>query len=123
MTQGECQNSLPGHNPGTAVCGRAQDNVCDADVGSALACSNGSGKYTLRGIYSGETGCGSNQVASFCKLDANWVKSVKIGCTAYRSTGVLCQPQPQPQAAGSALSPQLYSIPSTQAPIYLPPGK
>lgn len=122
LSPGECQASLPGHNPNSATCGRAQDNICDADVGSALACHNGNGQYLLKGIYSGETGCGSNQVAKFAKMDANWVQSVKIGCTAYRSTGVLCSPQTQYHTAGSSPH-QTYSVPTTSAPIYLPPGK
>lgn len=71
----ECQAQLGSFNPSTAVCGRAQGNPCDVDVGSALACTRGNGRYLLKGIYSGETGCGTEQVMSFTKMDVDFIKS------------------------------------------------
>lgn len=79
MSGGECQQSLNSHNPNTAVCGRAQGNPCDVDNGSALACTRGNGKYVLKGIYSGESGCGPNQVMSFTKMDVPFLNGVHRG--------------------------------------------
>lgn len=102
----ECQAS--GVNTYSAVCGRTVGDACDADAGSALACTRGNGKYLLKGIYSAETGCGSNQVVTFTKMDANFINSNKNG-------GSVRTPSPN--------TPQLYRVPSTQAPSYLPPNR
>lgn len=74
LNSNECQASLSSHNPNSAVCGRAQGNPCDVDVGSALACTQGNGRYLLKGIYSGHSGCGPNQVMSFTKMDVNFIR-------------------------------------------------
>lgn len=47
------------------ICGKARDenNMCQADVGSPLACYDGDGAYRIAGIYSQDTGClATNQV-------------------------------------------------------------
>lgn len=74
LSSNECQASLSSYNPNSAVCGRAQGNPCDVDVGSALACTRGNGRYLLKGIYSGQSGCGPNQVMSFTKMDVNFIR-------------------------------------------------
>lgn len=74
LNAGECQASLGSYNPNSAVCGRAQGNPCDVDNGSALACTRGNGRYLLKGIYSGESGCGPNQVMKFTKMDVDFIK-------------------------------------------------
>lgn len=74
LSSSECQATLNSYNPNLAVCGRAQGNPCDVDVGSALACTRGNGRYLLKGIYSGQSGCGPNQVMSFTKMDVNFIR-------------------------------------------------
>ncbi|XP_076234221.1 inactive serine protease scarface [Calliopsis andreniformis] len=50
------------------------NNVCEADVGGALACENEDGLYELAGIYSQDTGCASSdQVAIFAPMDEKWL--------------------------------------------------
>lgn len=47
------------------ICAKAHEanNMCQADVGGALACHNGNGAYHIAGIYSQDTGClPTNQV-------------------------------------------------------------
>lgn len=112
LAPSECQASVSGFNPNSAVCGRATNNPCDADAGSALACTRGNGKYLLKGIYSGESGCGSNQVVTFTKMDVQFIKGGKNGSPIQPARNGYT---PQPN------TPQVYSVPSTQAPRYLPP--
>lgn len=143
MSPNECQASVNGFNPNSAVCGRTQGNSCDADVGSALACTKGNGKYLLKGIYSAETACGSNQVVTFTKMDVQFIKGNKAGAPQGPARYQPQQPQQpinyqpqqpqqqnryQPQQPGrvfnqQANTPQAYSVPSTRAPSYLPPSK
>ncbi|XP_031633486.1 inactive serine protease scarface [Contarinia nasturtii] len=91
LSADECQSSLGTFNANTAVCGRAQGNPCEVDNGSALACTRGNGRYLLKGIYSGETGCGPNQVMSFTKMDVDFIK----GGSAQKSLPI------QPNTRGS----------------------
>ncbi|XP_044740734.1 flocculation protein FLO11-like [Chrysoperla carnea] len=73
------QNSLYQYSPSTCICGAPkvpQNNLCDVDQGSALACDSGNGHYVLSGIFSWETGCDQgNQVGGFTRLDMQWVLS------------------------------------------------
>lgn len=81
----QCQASLAQNHPASAalhnadcICGAAQPNadICDVDVGSALACDNGDGHYTLVGIYDWDTGCRTQaQIAGFWRVDVRWIDS------------------------------------------------
>lgn len=47
------------------------------DYGSALACTNGNGQYTLAGIYSWDTGCrDQEQIGGYVPADVDWIESV-----------------------------------------------
>lgn len=143
LGQGECSAALPGFNPNTAVCGRPQVDACQTDVGSALACHNGNNQYLLKGIYSTENQCNSpSQIVTFGKVDVDWIKETIQSPTTNQPRQV---PQPQQQQqplnarpthgdqllnqpirqspSPSQLQQVNYSIPSTQAPAYLPPRK
>lgn len=55
------------------ICGKARNdnNMCQADIGSPLACYDGNGAYHIAGIYSQDTGClPTNQVSIiyYCQL-------------------------------------------------------
>ncbi len=129
LAQSECQASVDGHNPSTACCGRPQADACQLDPGSALACDNGNGKYTLKGIYSAETECASpSTVVTFAKMDVPWIKNT-MGSPATAQ-----RPQPQRQSAPQTIPQPNYRPTyqsqqpstsqlaySTQAPSYLPP--
>lgn len=126
----ECQASV-----GSSVCGRTVENACDADFGSALACTRGDGKYLLKGIYAKEAACGSNQVVSFAKMDVGFLKG--RGPSPQSSLPGLPSPpvqparsnyQPNPNPFQQSYTPQantpapyVYPVPSTNAPQYLPP--
>lgn len=61
------------------ICGKARNdnNMCQADIGSPLACYDGTGAYHIAGIYSQDTGClPTNQVATFSPIDVSWVKQI-----------------------------------------------
>ncbi|XP_050466888.1 uncharacterized protein LOC126859535 [Cataglyphis hispanica] len=61
------------------ICGKARNdnNMCQADIGSPLACYDGNGAYHIAGIYSQDTGClPTNQVATFSPIDVPWVKQI-----------------------------------------------
>lgn len=129
----ECSSVIGNFNAATAVCGRANNNICDADAGSALACTRGDGKYLLKGIYSSESGCGPNQYATFTKMDVQFLKggqpSVRQNQPA-RNTYPNQPSQTVPSARvtgsyaqASTPAPYAYPVPSTQAPEYLPPNK
>lgn len=50
--------------------------ILQVDVGSALACDRGDGRYTLAGIYSWDTGCNPTaQIAGYTKIDTQWIES------------------------------------------------
>lgn len=78
LSHNVCQNRLLGaesqiniaHN---VICGKARNdnNMCQADIGSPLACYDGTGAYHIAGIYSQDTGClPTNQVCMtyYCQL-------------------------------------------------------
>lgn len=57
------------------ICGITQYDSCEVDVGSALACVDRSGRYTLKGVYSSETECNNpNQVVAFTRADNKWIR-------------------------------------------------
>ncbi|CAB3257379.1 unnamed protein product [Arctia plantaginis] len=66
---------LDNYDQDSCVCGQPTNptnNICKVDTGSALACTT-DGQYTLRGIYSWESGCQvGNQLAAFYKFDVEW---------------------------------------------------
>jgi hypothetical protein len=81
LTQSECQaqltNSRLGYSDST-ICGVPELDSCQVDVGSALACPDRNGRYFLKGVYSSETGCSSqNQIVAFTKPDLQWIKELK----------------------------------------------
>lgn len=79
LSAGECQASLAsnGFNPSTAICGKPQYDACDVDVGSALVCTHGNGKYLMKGVYSTENGCGASpsQLITFTRMDVTFLRS------------------------------------------------
>lgn len=112
LSPSECQSNVNGYNSESSLCGKTQDDACQCDIGSALACSNGNGKYTLRGVYATENQCGagSNQIVTFTKMDVQWIRA------AMQSPG-------RSDYVSESNSPVGYktSLPSKQAPAYLPP--
>lgn len=139
LSPSECQTSFNSYNPNSAVCGRAQGNPCDVDAGSALACTRGNGRYLLKGIYSGETGCGANQLMSFTKMDVDFIKGSNGGSdekslpinqninSNLPSFGARLQVPQQPQQfQQQQQQPQRtsysYPEPTQQAQGYLPPN-
>lgn len=121
LTSGECQASLPSFNGNSAVCGRAQGNPCDVDNGSALACTRGNGRYLLKGIYSGESGCGPNQVMSFTKMDVDFIK----GGSAIKSLPINSRNQPNQIAPQFERNSNPFSSPISSSrglKKYLPPN-
>lgn len=126
LAQSECQASVEGHNPSTACCGRPQADACQLDPGSALACDNGNGKYTLKGIYSAETECASpSTVITFAKMDVPWIKSTMNSPSGQRpqpDRQIAQQTVPQPSYRTTYQSQSTSQVSySTQAPSYLPP--
>lgn len=76
MSEGQCSQYLPSYNSACSVCGQTKIDACQVDPGSALACQGPNGNYVIKGIYSTESDCGSqNQLVTFTKIDTNWVKS------------------------------------------------
>lgn len=75
----DCQSKLEASRLGftdSLVCGVSQQDACEVDSGSALACANRSGRYSLKGVYSSETGCNeSNQVIAFNRIDLQWIRN------------------------------------------------
>lgn len=121
LAQSECEAALgpKGFNAAGAICGRPSIDACEVDVGSALACQMGNGKYLLKGIFSKENGCNSpNPIITFAKMDAKWIKNP--------TQSPRSQPpqtsQTRPTYVAQSNTPQVtYSLPSTRAPAYLPP--
>lgn len=77
LPQSDCQSRLDASRLGyknSLVCGVTQQDACQVDVGSALACADRSGRYSLKGVYSSETGCNEpNQVVAYTKTDLQWI--------------------------------------------------
>jgi len=80
LPQADCQSKLQASRVGYAdslICGVTQQDACQVDVGSALACADRSGRYTLKGVYATETECSSpNQVVAFTKADLQWIRDI-----------------------------------------------
>lgn len=80
LPQDDCQSKLQSSNLGyrdSLICGVTQQDACQVDVGSALACVDLSGRYTLKGVYSTESGCNvSNQVVAYTRTDLQWVRTI-----------------------------------------------
>jgi hypothetical protein len=80
LSQGECQSRLSTSQLGytsSTVCGVTQQDACQVDPGSALACADASGRYFFKGVLSDDTGCEqSNQVAAYTKADLQWIKNL-----------------------------------------------
>lgn len=78
LPQADCQAQLESSRLGytnSLICGATQEDACEVDVGSALACANSSGRFTLKGVYSSETGCKEpNQVVAYTRTDLQWVR-------------------------------------------------
>lgn len=85
LPQSDCQSKLEASRLGytnSLICGVTQQDACEVDVGSALACADRSGRYTLKGVYSSETGCGEpNQVVAYTKTDLQWVRDILRSAT------------------------------------------
>lgn len=79
LPDSECQARLQSTHLGytnSLICGITQQDACEVDSGSALACADRSGRYTLKGVYSAETGCNeSNQVVAYTRTDLQWIRS------------------------------------------------
>lgn len=124
LNQNECSSALSGYgyNPQSSVCCRPRGgDACQADVGSALACRTNNGNYVLRGVYSTETECASsNQVVTFAKMDANWVRQSIRNPQPQATHQIQTQTVYNQEVIGQSNNPQVFAIP-TQAPFYLPP--
>ncbi|XP_047513638.1 uncharacterized protein LOC125055288 isoform X1 [Pieris napi] len=84
INPGECKAKLSSdyphlleqYNEDSCVCGQPTNplnNICKVDIGSALACTSGDGRYVMQGVYSWDSGCQvGNQIASFYKFDLEW---------------------------------------------------
>lgn len=80
LPQADCQSKLEASKIGytnSLICGVTQQDACQVDIGSALACANRSGRYTLKGVYASETSCGEpNQVVAYTKTDLQWIRGI-----------------------------------------------
>ncbi|KAK4877946.1 hypothetical protein RN001_010452 [Aquatica leii] len=81
LTTEQCQYRMSYYNLSPyhyepAYCGLSNNDQCDVDYGSALACTNGNGQYTLTGIFSWDTGCKDNeQIGGYIPPDIEWIES------------------------------------------------
>lgn len=79
LPQNECQARLQSSQidfTNSLICGVAQQDACQVDPGSALACKDASGRYSLKGVYSTETSCNNpNQVIAYTRTDLQWVRT------------------------------------------------
>lgn len=125
IAQSECQAALgpKGFNPTASICGRPSIDSCELDVGSALACEMGNGKYLLKGIYSKDNGCNTpNPIITFAKMDAKWIRNPTQSPSVIPKSQPPQTSQTRPTYVAQSNTPQVtYSLPSTRAPAYLPP--
>ncbi|XP_060533201.1 serine protease filzig isoform X2 [Cylas formicarius] len=69
-------DSVAHYNPNT-LCGFSDVDQCRVDYGSALACADDSGRYTLSGIYTWDTGCKQQgQIGGYVAPDVEWIEFV-----------------------------------------------
>ncbi|CAO1376414.1 unnamed protein product [Diamesa serratosioi] len=121
LPQADCQAKLQASSLGyydSLICGISQSDSCQVDVGSALACADRSGRYSLKGVYSAETDCNSpNQVVAFTHTDLQWIREAKQNPLKAR-----VQP-PQPEYLPQSTNEQGYIIAKPTSPqrLYLPP--
>ena len=121
LPQADCQAKLQASSLGyydSLICGISQADSCQVDVGSALACADRSGRYSLKGVYSAETDCNSpNQVVAFTHTDLQWIREAKQNPLKAR-----VQP-PQPEYLPQSTNEQGYIIAKPTSPqrLYLPP--
>ncbi|XP_066586122.1 uncharacterized protein [Prorops nasuta] len=63
----------------SVICTKAHkqnNNMCQVEPGSPLACDRGNGVYELVGVYSQDTGClPTNQIAVFAPLEMTWMQT------------------------------------------------
>ncbi|KAF7988621.1 hypothetical protein HCN44_001194 [Aphidius gifuensis] len=102
------------------VCAKAHrqnNNMCQVDLGSPLACDRGDGNYAIMGVYTQETGCSPiDQVTTFATIDYAWIKYVLDNPTEIE----------QQQQQTTTDVPQVIELSTSginiyQAPQYLPP--
>ncbi|KAG5875826.1 hypothetical protein JTB14_017257 [Gonioctena quinquepunctata] len=68
------QDSVQNYSPNT-LCGYSDISQCRVDYGSALACANEQGQYTLSGIFSWDTGCKQEgQIGGYIAPDVEWIE-------------------------------------------------
>lgn len=79
LPEADCQSKLEASRLGnikSLYCGVTQQDACEVDSGSALACADRSGRYVLKGVYSAETGCREpNQVVAYTRTDLQWIRN------------------------------------------------
>lgn len=79
----QCQETLQskyqhvlGHYNANTICGFSKIDQCQVDYGSALACTNADGHYTLAGIFSWDTGCrDEGQIGGYVAPDVDWINA------------------------------------------------
>ncbi|ENN72470.1 hypothetical protein YQE_10812, partial [Dendroctonus ponderosae] len=70
------QSALPHYNTNT-LCGFSSIDQCKVDYGSALACADEAGRYTLSGVFSWDTGCRQQgQIGGYVAPDVDWIQTV-----------------------------------------------
>lgn len=78
LSPADCQSRLDASRLGfqsSNVCGVTEQDACQVDPGSALACADNSGRYSLKGVYSADTGCNEpNQVVAYTRTDLQWIR-------------------------------------------------
>lgn len=99
---------------------RQNNNMCQVDLGSPLACDRGDGSYAIMGVYTQDTGCSPiDQVTTFATVDYAWIQYVldnPIEVEQQQTTTDV------PQVIASSTSEiNFYQQSNYQAPQYLPP--
>ncbi|XP_030755117.1 uncharacterized protein LOC115881677 isoform X3 [Sitophilus oryzae] len=70
------QKHVPNYNTNT-LCGFSKIDQCRIDYGSALACADETGRYTLSGVFSWDTGCKQRgQIGAYVAPDVDWIENV-----------------------------------------------
>ncbi|KAL1489415.1 hypothetical protein ABEB36_014313 [Hypothenemus hampei] len=69
-------NFVPNYNTNT-LCGFSSIDQCKIDYGSALACADETGRYTLSGVFAWDTGCRQQgQVGGYVAPDVEWIENI-----------------------------------------------
>nr|XP_023020675.1 mediator of DNA damage checkpoint protein 1-like [Leptinotarsa decemlineata] len=82
MDPQQCQQTLSErfqdsvqHYSSNTLCGYSDIDQCKVDYGSALACANDQGQYSLSGIFSWDTGCKQEgQIGGYVAPDVEWIQ-------------------------------------------------